>query len=66
MSSDPPKLPGKLKSLRKTMKIAERNPPLGYTQGGSSRKDSGAKVAGRDAKFRKQPLKGIKLWSGEN
>lgn len=59
------KLP-KLKSLRKTMKIAERNPPTGYTQGGSSRKDSGARVAGRDAKYRKTPVKGVKLWTGEN
>lgn len=59
-----PKLP-KLKSLRKTMKIAERNPPTGYTQGGSSRKDSGAKVAGRDAKFKKAPIKGVSLWTGD-
>lgn len=39
----------KLKTLNKTMKIAQRNPPIGYTQGGSSRKDSGARVAGKDA-----------------
>lgn len=39
----------KLNTLNKTMKIAQRKPPTGYTQGGSSRKDSGAKVAGKDA-----------------
>jgi len=46
--TNPLKLP-KLNTLGKTMKIAQRNPPIGYTQGGSSRKDSGAKVAGKDA-----------------
>lgn len=58
------KLP-KLKSLNKTMKIANRAPEIGYTQGGSSRKDSGAKVAGRDAKFKKAPIKGVSLWTGD-
>lgn len=57
------KLPG-LTSLARSLRIGDRKPPTGYTQGGSSRKNGGAKVAGRDAGFKPKKLP-VKLWNGE-
>jgi hypothetical protein len=39
----------KLDGLKRAMKEAQKRPVIGFTQGGSSRKNSGAKVAARNA-----------------
>lgn len=41
----------RLPTLKATLKRAEKHPFLGVTQGGSSRKDRGARVAATTAKF---------------
>jgi hypothetical protein len=52
---DPFKYPGQRKRLTnwtEATKAWDRRPHIGVTQGGSSRKDSGAKVAATDGVFR--------------
>jgi len=41
----------------RAMKDALKNPPIGVTQGGSSRKNAGAKVAAVNAEFKPTKIK---------
>ena len=44
-------------TMHKAMKNADRPPHIGVTQGGSSRKNSGAKVAATDGRWRPSKIK---------
>lgn len=49
----------KLDNMSRTLKESQKRPLTQYTQGGSSRSDRGAKVAGVDASVRAGKKKGI-------
>lgn len=49
----------KLDNMSRTLKESQKRPLVKYTQGGSSRTDRGAKVAGVDASARPSKKKGM-------
>lgn len=42
----------KFDTMYRALKDGLKHPPVGFTQGGSSRKNTGARVAGHDASFK--------------
>jgi len=52
-----PKRGYQLRSLRRQLEASANAPYIGVTQGGSSRKDSGARVAATDGRWRPPKVK---------
>jgi hypothetical protein len=46
---------GRLENMKEALERSQKHPALGVTQGGSSRKDGGARVAARDADIQNPP-----------
>jgi hypothetical protein len=46
----------RLENLKDALERSQKHPALGVTQGGSSRKNGGARVAARDADMQNPPV----------